>query len=374
MTSTDRASTPLVSVIVPIYNAAPYLDQALISVESQTLHDIEIICVNDGSTDNSPAILKQHAAADPRIRIVDKPNGGYGSACNRGLDEAHGTWIAILEPDDWIDRTMFEDMLAFEASFDCDVDIVKTPYWRVVNPDTPRQRRVNASYRGRIKPASQPFQLTDPGVTHLIIHHPSIWSALYRRSFLERTGIRFHEIPGAGWADNPFLADTLCQAESIVYLDTPYYHDREETPEKAEAFHRDGWRIAVDRWHDMMDVYERLGVTDENIRRAHTRRAFTYIGGILEQHSADEPDIHEALRGMFARLDDGLVFSETHVSTGSKELYAQVKGIPLPEIESMPYKKHVVTEGLYNLVNTGPGMTIDTFKGFIAARTKREGR
>ncbi len=365
----------IVSVIVPVFNAAPYLDQALISVESQTLSDIEIICVNDGSTDDSPAILKRHAVSDPRIRVIDKPNGGYGSACNRGLREARGTWIAILEPDDWIDHAMLEDMVSFAESFSCNVDIVKTPYWRIVNPDTPRQRRVNASYRGRIKPALQPFRLTDPGVTHLIIHHPSIWSALYKRSFLERTGIRFYEIPGAGWADNPFLADTLCQAEAIVYLDEPYYHYREETAEKAEAFHRNGWHIAIDRWHDMMDVYERLNVTDENIIRAHTRRAFTYIGGILEQHSADEAEIREAIASIFARLDDNLVFSETHISPGSKQLYAEIKGIDLPvNLPSTGYKKHVVHEGLYNLVNTGPGMFTDSLKGFLAARAKREGR
>lgn len=366
---------PAVSVIVPVFNAALYLDQALISVESQTLRDIEIICVNDGSTDDSPAILKRHAASDPRIRVIDKPNGGYGSACNRALDEAQGTWIAILEPDDWIDHAMFEDMVSFADSFDWEIDIVKTPYWRIVNPDTPRQRRVNASYRGRIKPQAQPFRLTDPGVTHLIIHHPSIWSALYKRTFLERTGIRFHEIPGAGWADNPFLAETLCQADAIVYLDKPYYHYREETVEKAEAFHRNGWHVAIDRWHDMMDVYERLNVTDENICRAHTRRAFTYIGGILEQHSADEPEIRKALESVFSRLDDKIVFSEPHVSPGSKQLYAEIKGVTLPnDLLSKEYKMHVANEGLYNLVNTGPGMFTDTLKGFLAARTKRESR
>jgi len=366
---------PTVSVIVPIYNAAPYLDQALLSLESQTLTNIEIICVNDGSTDDSLAIMQRHAAADPRIRVIDKPNGGYGSACNRGLDEAKGTWVAILEPDDWIAPEMFADMTAFAASFGCDIDIVKTPYWRIVNPDTPRQRRVNASYRGRIKPQAQPFRLTDPGVTHLIIHHPSIWSALYKRSFLESKGIRFHEIPGAGWADNPFLAETLCQADAIVYLDKPYYHYREETAEKAEAFHRNGWRIAIDRWHDMMDVYERLNVTDENILRAHARRAFTYIGGILEQHSADEPEIREALESVFARLNDKIVFSEAHVSPGSKQLYAKIKGVSLPDdLLSKDYKMHVANEGLYNLVNTGPGMFADTLKGFLAACTKREGR
>ena len=219
----EMPEAPAVSVVVPVYNVEKYLDQALDSIRSQTLRNIEIICVNDGSTDGSSAILRRHADCDGRIRVIDKPNGGYGSACNRGFDEARGTWIAIVEPDDWIAPEMYEAMTSFASKFEQDVDIVKTPYWRIWMPDTDRQRRVNCSYRGRIKPASQPFALADPGVTHLIIHHPSIWSALYRREFLERCNIRMREIPGAGWADNPFLVETLCQATAIAYLDEPFY-------------------------------------------------------------------------------------------------------------------------------------------------------
>lgn len=89
---------PLVSVIIPIYNAEPYLDQALESVEGQTYKNLEIICLNDGSTDDSLAIMRAHAARDERIVVIDKHNQGYGATCNRGLDESHGEWISILDP------------------------------------------------------------------------------------------------------------------------------------------------------------------------------------------------------------------------------------------------------------------------------------
>lgn len=365
----------LVSVIVPIYNVAKFLDQALDSIQAQTLQNIEIICVNDGSTDNSLAIMRAHADCDARIRVIDKPNGGYGSACNRGLAEARGTWIAIVEPDDWIDERMYQAMTDFASTFSQEIDIVKTPYWRIWMPDTESERRVNCSYRGRIKPASQPFKLTDPGATHLIIHHPSIWSALYRRSFLERCNIKFMEIPGAGWADNPFLVETLCQAESIVYLDEPFYHYREETPEKTAAVALKGWQVSLDRWHDMLDIYERLGVTDENIRRAHVRRGFTYIGAILEHHNLNtEPDVRKQVKAVFDRMDDALVFSEPNISPGSKQLYAQVKGVKMPKVSALPYVAQIVKGGLYNVVNTGPAMTLDTLKGFVGAHAKREGK
>lgn len=365
---------PLVSIIVPIYNVERFLDQALTSIEAQTLQNIEIICINDGSTDASLEIMQQHAARDRRIRIVNKQNGGYGAACNRGFDEAQGTWIAIVEPDDWIAPTMYEDMVRFASQFSESIDIIKTPYWRIWLPDTPHQRQVNCSYRGRIKPKSQPFKLTDPGVTHLIIHHPSIWSALYSRSFIKKRTIRFKEIPGAGWADNPFLVDTLCQANSIVYLDRPYYHYREETPEKTAAVARNNWQMSIDRWHDMLDEYERLDITDENIRRAHTRRGFTYIGLVLEYNEIEDPIVQAQIKGVFNRMDDSLVFSESNISPGSKRLYADIKGVELPESSGVAYAAQVVRGGLYNLVNTGPGMTIDTFKSFTSAHAKREGK
>ena len=351
------SDSPMVSVIVPIYNAAPYLDQALASIEDQTLREVEILCVNDGSTDESPAIMAAHAARDGRIRVIDKPNGGYGSACNVGLDNARGTWIAILEPDDWIEPGMFADMLAFARSFDGEIDIVKTPYWRILNPDTDRQLKVNCSYRRRIHPASQPFAITDPGVDHLIIHHPSIWSAIYRADFLRTCGIRFREIPGAGWADNPFLYETLCQARSIVYLDTPYYCYREETPEKTVAFSQKNMLVPIERWHDMVDVLDRLGVRDENVWRAHIRRGFSYLDHVGAGVNLDAPVIRGYMKDMFDRMDDDLVFSEPHISPEWKREYARVKGVPVRGAHRVPYAASLAEAGVYSLVNIGPVAT-----------------
>jgi len=183
------------------------------------------------------------------------------------------------------------------------------------------------------------------------------------------------EIPGAGWADNPFLVETMCQAQSIVYLDKPFYHYREETPQKTESVARTSWRTSLDRWHDMMDVYNRLGVTDENIRRAHIRRGFTYIGLVLEYHDIDAEQVVRAyVESVFNRMDDTLVFSEPSISPGMKQLYARLKGVEAPEVSTMPYAAEVVKGGLYNIVNTGLGMTFNTLKGFVSSHAKREGK
>ena len=101
---------PKVSVIVPVYNVEPYLRECMDSIVRQTLKEIEIICINDGSTDGSLEILKEYADRDDRIILVDKENGGYGLAMNIGLDRASGEYIGIVEPDDYVALTIYEDL------------------------------------------------------------------------------------------------------------------------------------------------------------------------------------------------------------------------------------------------------------------------
>ena len=365
----------LVSIIVPIYNAGPYLEQCLDSIVGQTHKDLEIILLNDGSTDDSLATMRRYAENDGRIKMIDKQNQGYGATCNRGLAEATGTWISIVEPDDWIEPGMYADMLAFAAKFadkGTPLDIVKTPYWRIWMPDTKQQRKLNCSYKDRIHPPKQPFAIAD--AAHLLCHHPSIWSAIYRKSFLDEHNIRFKEIPGAGWADNPFLVETLCQTDRIGYFDTAYYCYREETPEKSKNFAHSNTLLPLERWNDMMDVLERLGITDERILRAHNSRGFTYLSGIIEEVDLAHDDVREAAKHMFERMDADLVFSDNEVSPGMKRLYAGLRGIPCPKINPLPHMKGLVGQGVYNLKNTGVVNTLFATKNYLVKRARREGR
>ena len=103
---------PRVSIIVPVYNAAPYLNQCVDSLTKQTLKETEIILINDGSTDDSLAVCVALAATDDRIRLIDKLNGGVSEARNDGLRAATGAYVGFVDPDDWVDTDMYERMLA----------------------------------------------------------------------------------------------------------------------------------------------------------------------------------------------------------------------------------------------------------------------
>ena len=99
-----------ISVIIPVYNVENYLKECLDSVTSQTLEDMEIICIDDGSTDNSSDILKEYSKKDNRIKIITKENGGQATARNLGIKEAQGEYIAFVDSDDFIEPTMFEKL------------------------------------------------------------------------------------------------------------------------------------------------------------------------------------------------------------------------------------------------------------------------
>lgn len=360
----------LVSVIMPIYNAESFLDQALNSVRGQTHKNIEIICVNDGSTDQSLSIIKRHAAEDDRIVVVDKENEGYGAGCNRGLDEAHGEWIAILEPDDWIEPGMFKDMLEFAASFLQRIDIIKTPYWRITDPDTRAEAKLNCPFNRRVQTSKVPFTIGE--CPELLRHHPCIWSALYRKDFLIEKGIRFMPIPGAGWADNPFLIETMCQARAIVYLDQAYYCYREETKKKTAMFHEKQWRIPFARWNDMQEIIERLGVSDPGVLSAHIKRGFTYAGGVLEHNDMDNnPEIAEALAGMFKKMDPALAFAEKDTPPGMKRLFAEVRGIECPKLSDARFKVHEIGLGLYALRNVGIKQSVSATAHYLFVKKNR---
>ena len=209
----------MLTVIVPTYNAEPYLSQAIGSLLNENKINLEILAINDGSTDNSLAVMQDFAARDSRVQeVIDKANQGYGATCNLGICEAKGDWIAILEPDDWIEPGMYSTCLPLPSANLAirTSSILLRPRIGSFATPIPQEVKLHCAYRGRIKPPRQPFTIHD--APHLLAHHPSIWSAIYRRDFLMQNNIWFKEIPGAGWADNPFLVETLCQAKAIAYL------------------------------------------------------------------------------------------------------------------------------------------------------------
>lgn len=219
MNESDRR-VPAVSVLVPVYNMERYLTLCLDALCAQTLENIEIIAINDGSTDSSLSILKCYAARDGRIRIIDKANSGYGASMNRGLAEARGEYIGIVEPDDYPDRVMFQKL--YEAASKHDCDLVKCNYYRMyADHEDPEWNLQGYGYDSPFDPADKPS---------IICTVPSIWAALYRRSMLEREGVRFRETPGAAFQDTAFTLEAWFASKRCVLVRRPLLHYRMDNP------------------------------------------------------------------------------------------------------------------------------------------------
>lgn len=215
-----ESAAPAVSVLVPIYNVERYLRQCLESLRDQTLADIEVICINDGSTDGSRGIIEEFLS-DQRFRVIDKPNSGYGASMNRGLDEARGRYLAILESDDFLDAPALERLLALAEGNDA--QLVKADFYLHWSQPSPRDELfgfVSPSMADRVMRPDE-----DPRVFY---RKSSIWSALYRTDFLRANGIRFLETPGASYQDTGFNFKALACAERAVFTQEAYLHYRQD--------------------------------------------------------------------------------------------------------------------------------------------------
>lgn len=210
---------PNVSILVPICNVDKYLAQCLDSLVNQTLREIEIICINDGSTDNSLSIIKEFAAKDNRIVIIDKPNSGYGDSMNRGLSIAKGEYIGIVESDDFADAAMFEKL--YQLTNGGSIDIVRSNYYRYWDSKGDAE-----CFEAEIAQYDKVISLYDE--PSLLLISPAIWSAIYRKSFLLKNNIRFLPTPGASYQDTSFFIKTLCKAQKIIYTKDKFLHYRQD--------------------------------------------------------------------------------------------------------------------------------------------------
>lgn len=218
-----------VSVVVPVYNVEKYLVECLDSIKGQTLKDIEIICVDDGSSDRSSRILDQFAQEDERFHVIHKQNEGYGKAMNVGIETAAAPYIGIVESDDMILPDMYEKLLALME--EKQVEVLKADHYEFY-------RTENGEYIEYYVPLTEDKKLKGSyGVTIDIQEHEEAllfdkhtWTGLYSRDFLEREHIKHNETPGASHQDVGFWFQTMVKAKRIYFTDQAFYRYRIDNP------------------------------------------------------------------------------------------------------------------------------------------------
>ena len=211
---------PKISIIVPIYNVEKYIRECLDSLVNQTLKDIEIICINDGSTDSCPQILEEYASRDSRIKVINKANSGYGASMNMGFAAATGEYIGIVESDDFVKTNMFEDL--YNLAKENNADVVKADwfYYWTKNNESRKSGKISKWKSNKITNAYE-----DKSLLKIV---PSIWSAIYKREFISDKGINFLETPGASYQDTSFHLKVLMCTKKIVLTSSAYVYYRQD--------------------------------------------------------------------------------------------------------------------------------------------------
>lgn len=219
-----------VSIIVPCYNVAAYLDQCMESLAGQSMEDIEIICVNDGSSDRTAEILREWRDRDGRVRVIDRKNSGVSAARNSGMEAAAGKYIGFVDPDDVVERNMFRRL--FDAAVEKDADVAVCGYHEFCDRggmDMPESGwSPSAGFFPEEK--AERFRRGTPWSRCA----GTVWNKLIRRELLEENGLRF--IPGLRQGEDLyFCLMLLTVAPRLLILPDRLYHYRRERPGSASC-------------------------------------------------------------------------------------------------------------------------------------------
>lgn len=211
----------LVSVVIPVHNGEKFLRQCLDSVAGQSLKDLEVICVNDGSTDGSLEILEEYAAQDKRIKIISQEASNAGHARNVGLAVTTGEYLSFLDADDWFELSMLESMAALAKQTDADIVFCKAATF---NQKTGVQSTKSFSLKERLVPKGKVFSFKDIREDAFQFCRTAAWDKLYKADFIKAENLRFQEQPRMN--DCFFSTMANIRAKRMVVCDKMFIHYR----------------------------------------------------------------------------------------------------------------------------------------------------
>ena len=296
-----RNQTDLISVIVAAYNIADYIKRGIDSIRSQTYQNLEIIVVDDGSTDATGDICDSLALKDARVKVIHKENGGPAQARNVGIAQAKGSYFGFVDGDDWIDPDMYEKMLGTLKEQDADIAICR---YRQVHKTYTEDLSVD---RTIVFEGQEALQYYVQETKEYAIQNAA-WNKLYKREIL--TGITFPV--GKWYEDIMFATMALARAKRCVYLDTACYNyiiDREGSIMNTQINPRT-FTDQIPAYYEKTKFLERLGRLD----LADIHDYFLYKRLLLFYNSLYETDLPDR---------DKYLEQITRIIQDNKEHYAR---------------------------------------------------
>ena len=274
-----------VSVIVPIYNSEKFLKKCLDSILNQTLQDIEIICVNDGSTDGSQIILDNYSKKDSRIKVIAQENQGLSEARNRGMFIATGEYVGFVDSDDWIDKDFYEKLYLYAKNYDADISVagikrLRTYKWKY---------HLKFSYIEATTNIDRKFLLCD------VPDKCYVWNKIYKLSEIRKHNLNFEK--GVFFEDRCFTAEVLTHLGKLVTVPDTYYNywtnnksivktnsfkknvDSKYTKEKLMDFIREH-NINIDHYYSDIKRFKFLGLTFLKVKYFKSKKEYLLLNHI----------------------------------------------------------------------------------------------
>lgn len=277
---------PLVSIIIPCYNVEEYVSQCLDSVITQTFKNIEIICINDGSTDSTPAILKDYVNKDNRIKVLNQNNSGLSAARNFGVQHSTGDFLMFVDADDWLEKNAIQT-LKNQVS----VDLICCSYNRIFQSQIlPRKLNLkgtfDASFLQRRMVGLLGKELGDPSQIDSLV---TAWAKLYKTKILKDNNIQFVDTKIIGTEDALFNITYLEFAETAAVIDLPLYNYRKTNFTSLTNTYNpqlfDKWKILYSKISEL-----RKGKNEDFYIALNNRICLSIIGlGLNETFSTKSP-------------------------------------------------------------------------------------
>ena len=289
-----------ISVIIPVYNVAMYLEECLNHIINQTFSDIEIICINDGSTDESPDILREFAKRDNRIQIINQKNRGLGATRNRGLELSKGDYVYFMDGDDYLELAALEELYELSEKYSLDFAMFKLKNFNEKTKETIYDEYYAMPYlKKRVE--DNVFDYSDVAdiALRLAVNSPG--------NFFKREFVRDLKFPeGLLFEDNVFFTKALFKAERIYFYDKFLYNRRVREDSLSNKF-----SISVLDTIDISDIYN----TFENTSKGHKadlflemRRRYVKFSEKWQKDEYFMNDLPKRLKHIY----DSAVLSDSH--------------------------------------------------------------
>lgn len=216
---------PKVSIIMPSLNVQEYIHECIESVLNQTMKEIEVICVDAGSTDGTLEILREYEQKDSRVQVIVSDKKSYGYQMNLGQDAAKGEYIGIVETDDWVKSDMFA--VLYKLAKKKNLDIIKSDFQRFVYENN----KLICTYNQLCKRPGYYKKVLKPTEDVMVFKFVmNTWCGIYKTDFIRENNIRYNETPGASYQDNGFWFKTMALAERVMFLNKAHYMNRRDNP------------------------------------------------------------------------------------------------------------------------------------------------